>query len=211
MGGIRRCIAHNMSDIFGKLTPVSKGEDVRSVASAERINAIQDAIMGLWSGENIRDERGMFIQRGMGGVSIRFRRNRRYGGGEVCQLGSYGVDPDDEDKVIIVPGWLIAPNKSELIEPDPMTVTAESSVWIECPWTCLDVDGVLQSGGELGVPTVVIGTDMPDNVVPNISSLTGFAYVPLGAWDVDEKWIKAGCGSVTLDFCPGGFIIERGV
>jgi len=68
-----------MSDFLGELTPVAKGDDVRYVASAGRINAIQEVLRLLWAGENIRDEAGQFVSRGRGGVGIRMRRARRSG------------------------------------------------------------------------------------------------------------------------------------
>ncbi len=128
-----------------------------------------------------------------------------------CILGEYTVDPDDENKVIIRSGWLHAPNKSVLLEPSPMTPTAGHKVWIECPWTAtLNDDNVLEAGGELGTHTISTGATMPDNVVPHVDSLTGTLYAPIGAWNDDLAWIREGCGSFTIGFCPRVFSIERG-
>lgn len=66
-----------MSNLLELLSPVSKGEDVRKVASEERINALQELVRMLWRGENIRDGRGFSIQRGDGGVEFRRRKGRR--------------------------------------------------------------------------------------------------------------------------------------
>lgn len=202
-----------MDDLLGRLTPVAKGADVREVVSEERINAMQDLICALWRGDNIRDEPGMYIGRSVGGVGLRFRqrRGRRGGGSGLCQLGSYTVDPDDTGKVVLIPGWLHAPNKSVLIEPGPMTPIANSKVWIKCPWTAtLNDDDVLEAGGELGNPVVEGGSTIPDNVIPHVDSLTGIFHVPLGGWDDDKKWIREGCGSITVEFCPRVFSIKRG-
>lgn len=43
----------SLSDILGSLTPVKPGDDVADVASAKRMNAIQDAIRALTRGDNI--------------------------------------------------------------------------------------------------------------------------------------------------------------
>tara|TARA_B110000483_G_scaffold32172_1_gene39048 strand:- start:26304 stop:26891 length:588 start_codon:yes stop_codon:yes gene_type:complete len=127
-----------------------------------------------------------------------------------CQLGDYAVDPDDDTKVILIFGWLLAPNKSEFIQPDSMTIIAGSKVWIKCPWTATLNDGVLEAGGELGAPVVEGGANMPDNVIPDVTSLTGTYYIPLGAWDDDEVWTNEGCGSITVSFCPRVFSFTRG-
>lgn len=129
----------------------------------------------------------------------------------ICQLGDYETDPEDSDKVIIIPGWLHAPNKSVLIEPASLTPTASTAVWIKCPWTAtLNDDDVLEAGGELGTQLVETGATVPENVVPHVDSLTGTLYVPLGAWDADLNWIRQGCGSITVGFCPRVFSISRG-
>lgn len=144
------------------------------------------------------------------GVFLEAPRVRARSSGS-CILGEYTVDPDDETKVIITPGWLHAPNKSVLIEPSSMTPIAGSKVWIKCPWTAtMNDDDVLEAGGELGTEVVEGGSTVPDNVVPHVDGLTGTLYVPLGCWGDNLNWVRAGCGSITVGFCPRVFSIERG-
>ena len=93
-----------MSNNFSALTPVQSGQDIRSVCSADRINAIQDLLMSLWQGENIHVGRGGSIGRGIGGVDLGFKGGKGGGGGAaaVCipfkptvrDVTDYAADPD---------------------------------------------------------------------------------------------------------------------
>lgn len=64
-----------------KLTRVSKGDDVRAVARADRIHAIQEIIKALVRGENITSDRNNLRKRvGPGFVSLNFDPERRTAG-----------------------------------------------------------------------------------------------------------------------------------
>lgn len=118
-----------------------------------------------------------------------------------CQLGGFtGSD--------ITPGYIIGGGASQLIEPGAIAAAANKNVWLKCPWTAQKVDEVLQAGGTMGTVLVQSGANVPDDI-PTIASLTGTAYIPLGGWDSDSNWVSAGCGTITLDFCPGGFLKSR--
>lgn len=109
----------------------------------------------------------------------------------------------------IQPGWFVGGGISELIEPGTINSAPNRKVWLRVTWTTTDEDDVLQAGGTAGTVTVQSGTDVPDDIVPTLLSLSGTAFIPLGGWDSNEDWEPNGCGTVTLSFCPGGFIKGR--
>ena len=105
-----------------------------------------------------------------------------------CQLGSASDGK-------ITPGWVIGGEKQELLEPKYSgSGFKDRSVWIKF---------------ELGEVSVHSGDEVPDDDVPNVNSLSGTGYYPLGAWDSVGVWRGSGCGTINLDFCPGGFTKVR--
>ena len=110
----------------------------------------------------------------------------------------------------MVPGFVIGGGASFFIEPGAITAAANKTVYIKATWTGDSVDDVLQAGGTMNNVTVhTTSGNVPNDDVPNINSLNGTAYYPLGAWDNDLNFIHSGCGTVNIDFCPGGFIKGR--
>lgn len=70
------------SNRFDHLTPVERGQDIRSVANSDRINAIQDILISLWQGDNISVGKGGLVSRaGVGGVNLKFKGGSGKGGG----------------------------------------------------------------------------------------------------------------------------------
>jgi len=99
-----------MSNNFSALTPVQSGQDIRSVCSADRINAIQDLLMSLWQGENIHVGRGGSIGRGIGGVDLAFKGGKGSSGtGLDCvpftplveDVADYETNPDAPPEYMI--------------------------------------------------------------------------------------------------------------
>lgn len=125
-------------------------------------------------------------------------------GAAACPLGSIGTDGK------ITPGWFIGGGKNEIITPAAITPAAGKKVWIKVTWTAEKIDEVLQAGGTAGTISIHSGTgSVPADDVPNISSLTGTAYYALGYWDDALEFVESGCGTITIDFCPGGFTKAR--
>lgn len=129
------------------------------------------------------------------------------GSTETCQLGDLMIDSENsteqETKYKIRPGFVSGGGGNELVEPDNLTKTAGHSVWLEIAWTCEVVDGVQQAGGTMGAITVGTGESIPTDTVPTGAG-AATAHIPLGAWDGSGSWIKQGCGSIQVYFCPGG-------
>ena len=128
------------------------------------------------------------------------------GGGaveQVCQLGALRAG-------VITPGWFVGGGLSVVVEPGVIMQVAGRSVWLRVDWSAEEVDQVLQAGGAAGNVVVDYGASVPEDDVPNITQLSGVAYIALGAWDDDLEFVGAGCGNVNLSFCPGGFIKTRG-
>lgn len=75
------------SNRFDHLTPVERGQDIRSVANSDRINAIQDILISLWQGDNISVGKGGLVSRaGMGGVNLKFKGGKgSSGAAQNCQ------------------------------------------------------------------------------------------------------------------------------
>lgn len=74
-----------MSNRFSVLSPVESGQDIRSVASADRINAIQDLLLSLWQGDNIKVGRGGLVSRGGdGGINLSFKGGRGRSSSQKC-------------------------------------------------------------------------------------------------------------------------------
>ena len=66
-----------MLDVLSKLTRVSAGKDLLDVLTAERINAIQDAIKALAGGDNLAQGANTQIKKGKGLISISSNRQAR--------------------------------------------------------------------------------------------------------------------------------------
>ncbi len=141
------------------------------------------------------------------GINIRLnpaaRRVNIPTGASPCPLGSLSSGS-------ISTGWFIGGGISELIEPEVIEPLANQSVWLAVDWLAEEVDMVLQAGGTASNVTIHYGLVIPSDVVPNILSLQGTAYISLGGWGSDLLYTNAGCGNVNLSFCPGGFVKTRG-
>ena len=59
-----------MKDILSKLTRLNKGDKLTDAVTADRLNAIQDAIKSLASGSNINQGTGTKITKNSSGVTI---------------------------------------------------------------------------------------------------------------------------------------------
>ena len=140
-----------------------------------------------------------------------------------CILGRVSKDSenstDEITKYKINAGFLTGGGSTELIEPDNLTAKIDDFVWLKVLWTADVIDGVLQAGGTMGAVTIHTGTTIPDDTTPTVDSTSGIAYITLGGWVTDNVdapdgpnpvWIKQGCGSIQLYFCPGqGFFFGR--
>jgi len=145
------------------------------------------------------------------------------GTSNACILGKIRVDTENSTDALrkykIDSGFLTGGGSTELIEHDNLTATIGHFVWIQVLWTANVIDGVLQAGGTMGVVTVSTGASIPDDTIPTHDSTSGVAHIALGGWVSDNAeppalptpvWIKQGCGSIQLYFCPGqGFFFGR--
>jgi len=75
-----------IGDFIKGLTRVRRGEDIREVAKAERINALVDAVLYLLRGENIKFGPGFLVGSSLGKMKVNIRKSRGRGGG-----GGYSV------------------------------------------------------------------------------------------------------------------------
>lgn len=136
------------------------------------------------------------------GIAILPKKTRAVSS-ETCQLGAIRNDPNNSDKYMITPGFVSGGGGNELVEPDNLTKIEGNAVWLQIAWTCVVVDGVQQAGGTMGTITVATGASIPTDIVPTGAG-AATAHIPLGAWDGNGAWIKQGCGSIQVYFCPGG-------
>ena len=156
------------------------------------------------------------------GIIHQPKRFLKGGGGGVapCILGKIKTDTinstEDEPKKKLLEGFITGSGSSELLVADNLTPTIDDFVWVKVDWTAGVIDGVLQSGGVMDTVTVETGPTMPDDTIPTVDVLAGIAYIPLGGWisdGADEPqpiWVKQGCGSIQVFFCPGaGFFFGR--
>jgi hypothetical protein len=70
-----------LADLLKKLVPVKKGDDVRRVASHERINALQDSIRAIARGENVVSGENIRKKLGENFFILSAQRQRPGGGG----------------------------------------------------------------------------------------------------------------------------------
>ena len=122
---------------------------------------------------------------------------------EVCELGSVPIDGE------MVTGWVIGGGKNVQVSPEDIEKEDNKKVWIRCEWTAQLQDGVLMGGGVMGDVTFDSGSEVPEDEVPSVESLSGVVYYALGGWDDDGVWSGTGCGTINIDFCPYSFIKER--
>lgn len=109
----------------------------------------------------------------------------------------------------ITPGYVIGGGASQLIDIGAVTPVANTTYYVICQWTADLEDGVVGPGGTMGAVTFNSGASVPDDVVPNAASAAGTAYAPVVGWDEDLNRVGAGCGAITIGFCPGGFLKGR--
>ena len=149
------------------------------------------------------------------------KRNRRVASTSTsCILGK--LLPDTENSTESLPkykinaGFISGGGSTELVEPEDLTATIGDFIWLKVLWTADVIDGVLQAGGTMGAITIHTGDTIPDDTTPTVDSTSGIAYITLGGWVTDNAddpspvWVRQGCGSLQLYFCPGqGFFFGR--
>ena len=138
---------------------------------------------------------------------------------EQCQLGKMLVDSENSTPTVtkfkISPGFLTGGGGTELIEPDNLTATIGDFVWLRVAWTANGDATNIFPGGTMGAVTISTGATIPSDTIPVAGSLSGFAHIVLGGWVSDNAvapspvWVRQGCGSIQLYFCPGGFFFGR--
>lgn len=99
---------NNLANTLSRLAPVKSGDSSYDTLSAERINAIQDAIRALAGGANIRSGVGIRIQAGPDWVVVSARDASGRGGGGAAS-GAYQMPFDvtvSGNTVSIVPGYI---------------------------------------------------------------------------------------------------------
>jgi hypothetical protein len=136
-----------------------------------------------------------------------------------CQLGKMLVDSENSTPTTtqfkISPGFLTGGGGTELIEPDDLTATIGHFVWLQVAWTANGDATNIYPGGAMGAVTIATGATIPSDTIPVAGSLSGLAHIVLGGWvsdNADEPspvWVRQGCGSIQLYFCPGGFFFGR--
>jgi hypothetical protein len=151
------------------------------------------------------------------------RRQRATKATTPCILGYLSIDTEnsteEDTKYKINTGFLSGGGSTEIITPNDLTANIDDFVWLKVLWTADVIDGVLQAGGTMGDVTVATGSTIPDDTNPTVDATSGIAYVTLGGWITDNVeapngpnpvWVKQGCGSIQLYFCPGqGFFFGR--
>lgn len=91
----------NIRDIRSIMRPVRRGQDIREIASASRINAIQDAITYILDGKWITVGTGMRRSYGAGGVHLNLNRQMPLrGGGGDYSVWNYVISGDDQNPSI---------------------------------------------------------------------------------------------------------------
>jgi len=146
------------------------------------------------------------------------------GAGAQCALGDISTDAENSEleadppvvRYKLEPAFLSGGGGNELVTVDNLDAVIDDFVWLEVAWTADVVDDLLQQGGTMGTITVSTGADVPDDTVPTEDATSGTAHIVLGGWVTDggdpalPVWVKQGCGSIQIYFCPGqGFFFGR--
>ncbi len=90
----------SLSDIVSALTPVRRGDPVEKVASSTRMNAIQDCLMFLLNGGNIKLGRGMRKGKTLGSITINVSEQRGGRGGGSYRVWNYSTESVDGQHTI---------------------------------------------------------------------------------------------------------------
>ena len=85
-----------MKDILSKLTRLNKGDKLTDAVTADRLNAIQDAIKSLASGSNINQGTGTKITKNSSGVTINSKTTDMRNHIQDVQQFAYFADGIDE-------------------------------------------------------------------------------------------------------------------
>jgi hypothetical protein len=84
----------SFSDLFSALTPVRRGDPVEKVASSARINAIQELLLMLARGDNIKLGRGMRKGATIGSITIHGSESRGGRGGGSYRVWNYSTESE---------------------------------------------------------------------------------------------------------------------
>ena len=134
-----------------------------------------------------------------------------------CDLGKIKVDADNSTEILtkykLNESFVTGGGDTELVTVDNLTATIGNFVWLAIAWTATGNESTVDAGGTMGTITVGQGAEIPTDTIPEPDALTGIAHIVLGGWinvGGNPKWIKQGCGSIQVYFCPGnGFIFGR--
>lgn len=124
-------------------------------------------------------------------------------GGGICPLGNISGGE-------IETGFISGGGAHIELEMENIVATANQFLYVRANWSVTLVDGALIGGGTMTSAGIFIGGSMPNDDIPTVNNSSGSAYIPLGLWDSDAVWKPAGCGSISLAFCPGMFKYVRG-
>ncbi len=172
-------------------------------------NALVDLVWAL----AIVSVNGGTLGRSVNGSSISVSRAVAGGGGAVdCALGRLTANVGDGN-FTIEPGYVHGGGDDILLEKTDIVPAIGSELYVEVSWTATAVDDVLQAGGVMTGAVLKVGMKPVDDVL-SATSLTGKHYRTLGEWVDDGAgnplWVKAGCGSYSVRFCPSGWTGLRG-
>ncbi|SRR6266542_2590898 len=175
-----------LADLIKKMVPVKKGDDVRGVASHERMNALQDAIRAICRGENVVS--GENIRKKIGENFVILSAGKGGGRGaapEEKNLQLYDASDQSGPKVgitfgtvagLVPSGWF-----AYLTDPEhnlnPYVVTIDNPAAAGFIWAEVTVTNPFT----LGIPQSVEFYEDPDESQPNDDT---HVYLNIGTYKV---------------------------
>lgn len=159
-------------------------------------------------------------ENGLVGFDLVFSTEGGLGAASTCILGDLIPIPDSDPlRYTLRAGYITGGGASFSVGlgaevTASLEPTAGHHVWLKVDWTAVEADDVILPGGTMDGVTMSSGATIPDDALPEIGSLSGTHHVPLGFWPdegggVAGSWSKAGCGSLWVEFCQGGFSSGR--
>lgn len=150
-----------------------------------------------------------------GGFTYRVRKTSGPGstGGETCPFGDIITYMDGDNSVTGIRGGVVyAGDKVWNVDPRPLNLEATGTfkVYLEVGVTANVEDDVLLPGIETSTAPewkqVSGDENYPDQDIPTAPSGTGKAIIAAGILTIEDgsaTLAKAGCGSISINHCPG--------